>query len=50
MPEATLVEAINLALARAMANDQRVILLGEDIGKGWRRVPRHGRAAGPFRA
>ena len=33
MPEATLVEAINLALARAMADDQRVILLGEDIGK-----------------
>src|SRR5271166_263361 len=33
MPEATLVEAINLALARAMADDRRVILLGEDIGK-----------------
>jgi pyruvate dehydrogenase E1 component beta subunit len=33
MPEATLVEAINLGLARAMADDQRVILLGEDIGK-----------------
>ncbi len=33
MPEATLVEAINLALARGMAEDQRVILLGEDIGK-----------------
>ncbi len=33
MPEATLVEAINLALARAMVEDQRVILLGEDIGK-----------------
>ena len=33
MPEATLVEAVNLALARAMADDQRVILLGEDIGK-----------------
>jgi 2-oxoisovalerate dehydrogenase E1 component beta subunit len=33
MTEATLVEAINLALARAMADDQRVILIGEDIGK-----------------
>jgi pyruvate dehydrogenase E1 component beta subunit len=33
MPDVTLVEAINLALARAMADDQRVILLGEDIGK-----------------
>ena len=33
MPEATLVEAINLALARAMTDDQRVIQLGEDIGK-----------------
>ena len=33
MPDATLIEAINLALARAMADDQRVILLGEDIGK-----------------
>jgi pyruvate dehydrogenase E1 component beta subunit len=33
MREATLVEAIELALARAMADDQRVILLGEDIGK-----------------
>ena len=33
MPEATLVEAINLALARAMADDERVTLLGEDIGK-----------------
>jgi pyruvate dehydrogenase E1 component beta subunit len=33
MPEVTLVEAINLALARAMAEDQRVLILGEDIGK-----------------
>ncbi len=33
MPEATLVEAINLALARAMTDDERVILLGEDIGR-----------------
>lgn len=33
MPEVTLVEAINLALARAMADDARVVLLGEDIGK-----------------
>ena len=33
MPDATLVEAINLALARTMADDARVILLGEDIGR-----------------
>jgi pyruvate dehydrogenase E1 component beta subunit len=28
----TLVEAVNLALARALADDPRVVLLGEDIG------------------
>ncbi len=33
MPEATLVEAINLALARAMQDDDRVLILGEDVGK-----------------
>ena len=33
MPDVTLIEAIHLALARAMEDDQRVILLGEDIGK-----------------
>ncbi len=33
MPEATLVEAINLALSRALAEDPAVLLLGEDIGK-----------------
>ena len=32
MPEVTLVEAVNLALARALADDLRVVLLGEDIG------------------
>jgi 2-oxoisovalerate dehydrogenase E1 component beta subunit len=32
MAEVTLVEAINLALARAMAQDPDVLLLGEDIG------------------
>lgn len=32
MPEVTLVEAINLALAHEMARDPRVVLLGEDIG------------------
>ncbi len=30
--EITLVEAVNLALAREMANDENVVLLGEDIG------------------
>jgi 2-oxoisovalerate dehydrogenase E1 component beta subunit len=33
MPDATLVEAINFALARAMQDDQRVLILGEDVGK-----------------
>ena len=32
MPDLTLVQAINLALGRAMAEDPSVILLGEDIG------------------
>jgi 2-oxoisovalerate dehydrogenase E1 component beta subunit len=32
MPEVTLVEAINMALARAMDDDPSVIVLGEDIG------------------
>lgn len=32
MPELTLVEAINLALARAMAEDATVLVLGEDVG------------------
>lgn len=32
MTEVTLVEAINLALAREMAQDPEVLLLGEDIG------------------
>ncbi len=33
MTERSLVEAVNLALARAMAEDDRVVLLGEDIGE-----------------
>jgi 2-oxoisovalerate dehydrogenase E1 component beta subunit len=32
MPERTLVQAINLALARVMAEDARVLVLGEDVG------------------
>ena len=32
MAEITLVEAVNLALARAMSEDKDVLLLGEDIG------------------
>lgn len=32
MTETTLVQAVNLALARAMAEDNRVIVLGEDVG------------------
>jgi pyruvate dehydrogenase E1 component beta subunit len=32
MPELTLVEAINRALARAMAEDATVLVLGEDVG------------------
>ena len=32
MSNITLVEAINLALARAMEDDERVVVLGEDVG------------------
>jgi 2-oxoisovalerate dehydrogenase E1 component beta subunit len=32
MTEVTLVEAVNLALARAMAEDENVVVLGEDVG------------------
>jgi len=32
MPEATLVEAVNMALARAMEDDPDVVVLGEDVG------------------
>lgn len=32
MAEVTLVEAVNLALARAMDEDSRVLVLGEDVG------------------
>jgi pyruvate dehydrogenase E1 component beta subunit len=32
MPEVTLVEAVRLALARAMEEDARVLVLGEDVG------------------
>ncbi len=32
MAETALIEAVNLALARAMADDERVIVLGEDVG------------------
>jgi len=33
MTEISLVEAVNLALARAMAEDARVLVLGEDVGR-----------------
>ena len=32
MTDVTLVEAVNLALARAMANDDNVVVLGQDVG------------------
>src|SRR5262249_6383116 len=32
MAEVTLVEAINLALARALSDDLNVVVLGEDVG------------------
>ena len=32
MAELTVVQALNLALARSMVEDERVILLGEDVG------------------
>ena len=33
MPEVTLVDAVNMALAYAMASDETVIVLGQDVGK-----------------
>ena len=32
MAEATLIQAVNMALARAMELDARVLVLGEDVG------------------
>lgn len=32
MPQVTLIEAVNMALARAMADDVAVVVLGEDVG------------------
>ena len=32
MPQVTLVEAVNLALMRALADDANVVVLGEDVG------------------
>jgi len=32
MPEVTLVDAINLALTRALADDPNVVVFGEDVG------------------
>ena len=32
MTELSLVQAVNLALKRAMADDPRVVVLGEDVG------------------
>lgn len=32
MTDVTMVEAVNMALGRAMANDNRVLVLGEDVG------------------
>jgi hypothetical protein len=32
MPEVTLVDAINLGLARALADDPNVVVFGEDVG------------------
>jgi len=32
MPEVNLVEAVNLALARALEDDDKVVVLGEDVG------------------
>jgi pyruvate dehydrogenase E1 component beta subunit len=32
MPQVTLIEAVNMALARAMSDDAAVVVLGEDVG------------------
>jgi pyruvate dehydrogenase E1 component beta subunit len=33
MAQITLVEAVNLALTRAMTNDPEVVVLGQDVGR-----------------
>src|SRR6185295_5968569 len=33
MSDITLVESVNLALARALQDDERVVVFGEDVGK-----------------
>ena len=49
MPEVTLVEAVNLALARAMADDASVVVLRRGRRRQWRRIPRHCRSAAALR-
>lgn len=44
MAELNVVQALNLALARSMADDERVLLLGEDIGVNGGVFPRHRRS------
>jgi len=34
MPETTYVKAVNAAMARAMRDDERVFVLGEDVAEG----------------
>ncbi len=47
--ELLLVEAVNDALHVELARDDTVMVLGEDVGRARRRLPRDGRAARPVR-
>ena len=49
MAELTLVEAVNDALHTELARDDSVLVMGEDVGRAGRRVPRDRRAARPVR-
>ena len=50
MPEVTLVEAVNLALARAMADDAERRRVRRGCRRQWRRISRHRRPAAALRA
>ena len=40
MPALTMAQALNAALRDALADDERVVVFGEDVGAARRRLPR----------
>ena len=49
MAEMTMIEAIRSTLGDALERDERVIVLGQDVGRQRRRLPRHRGPAGALR-